>query len=85
MINNDDGTGLSIADVSIAEGAQGETPIMTFTVSVIPPISSAITYSWATSDDGTTNAATAGTDYVARIRNGCHNYAADAMSDTFNM
>ena len=64
-ITNDDGSGLSIADVSLAEGAQDATPTMTFTVSVIPPSIAPITFNWTTMDDSTTNAAEAGSDYTA--------------------
>ena len=63
-IRNDDGAGLSIADVSMAEGADGASTDITFTVSVISPSSSEITYDWATSEDSGDNAATAGTDYM---------------------
>ena len=64
-ITNDDGIGLSISTARLNEGTTGETPNMTFTVDVVPPSSTEITYDWTTSDDAGTNAATAGTDYSA--------------------
>ena len=62
-IENDDGTGLRIADVSMGEGDSGETN-MTFTVEAIPPNSDEITFDWTTKDDTGDNLATAGTDYT---------------------
>ena len=66
-ITNDDGSGLSIADMSLVEG-NGATTQMMFRISVIPPSSSQITYSWATSNNVGGSAATAGTDYTATTR-----------------
>ena len=68
-ITNDDGIGLSISTARLNEGDTGDNPNMTFTVDVVPPSSTQITYDWTTSDDAGTNAATAGTDYTARSGN----------------
>ncbi len=68
-INNDDGHGIRIATSSVAEGANNEIPNMTFTVEVVPESATAITFDWTTSDDSTTNAAMAGTDYTASSDN----------------
>ena len=82
-IENDDGSGLSIADTSLVEGASGETQ-MTFTVSVIPPSATQIMYDWATSDDSGDSAAEAGTDYTAASDTGVM-IAAMEMTDTFTV
>ena len=60
-IEDDDAPSLSIADASVAEGDQGETATLTFTVTLDPAATLPVTVDWATSD-GT---ATAGTDYAA--------------------
>ena len=82
-ITNDDGSGLSIADMSLVEG-NGATTQMMFRVSVIPPSSSQITYSWATSNNAGGNAATAGTDYTATTRSNV-NIAANTPFDTISV
>jgi cysteine-rich repeat protein len=64
-ISNDDTPALSIADVATAEGNSG-TKLLTFTVSLSGPTSSAVSYTIATSN-GT---ATAGSDYVASSLSG---------------
>ena len=63
-ITNDDGIGLSIADVSMEEGADGMTTNMVFMVEVVPPSNRAITFDWTTSTE-TTDEAISGTDYTA--------------------
>ena len=63
-ITNNDGTGLSIESVSLQEGATGDTTNMVFTVTTVPPSSSAITYSWATSTESD-DTATFDLDYTA--------------------
>ena len=64
-IENDDGTGLRIADVSMDEGDSGKTD-MTFTVEAIPPSSDEITFDWTTAEDtGGAHPATAGTDSMS--------------------
>ena len=83
-IENDDGTGISIAASSLAEGASGARPQMTFTVSVIPPINSAITYDWATSVVDGTDTATAGSDFMTSSMANV-TIAADATEDTFTV
>ena len=60
-IEDDDAPSLSIADAGVAEGNRGESPTMTFTVTLSPAATLPVTVDWATSD-GT---ATAGTDYTA--------------------
>ncbi len=55
---------------------------MTFTVAVVPPSSTQITYDWATSDDAGTNAASAGTDYTAGSGNDI-TIAANSPTSTF--
>ena len=82
-ITNDDGTGLSIADAELAEGADGETANMVFTVTTIPPSSDAITYSWAASTE-TGDSATANEDYTASSGT-VETIAADAKESTFNV
>ena len=59
-IVNDDGPTLSVGDISVNEGNSG-TRLMTFTVTLSKPASTAVTYTLATAD-GT---ATAGSDYIA--------------------
>jgi hypothetical protein len=79
-IINDDVAGtptLSIADASVSEGNSG-TKTLTFTVSLSPAATSAVTYNIATSN-GT---ATSGSDYVASSLTG-QSIAAGATSKTF--
>ena len=82
-IENDDGTGLSIAAAELAEGAAGETANMVFTVTTVPPSSDAITYSWATSVASDDNA-TEGTDFRASSGTDI-SIAANATESTFNV
>ena len=63
-ITNDDGIGLSIADVSILEGADTVTSKLQFTVTAFPPPKSQITADWATSIELDDNA-TADSDFTA--------------------
>ena len=60
-ITDDDAPTLSIGDASVTEGDSGESPTLTFTVTLTPAATLPVTVDWATSD-GT---ATAGTDYTA--------------------
>ena len=60
-ITDDDAPGLSIGDASVAEGDDGETATLTFTVTLTPAATLPVTVDWKTAD-GT---ATAGTDYTA--------------------
>ena len=60
-ITDDDAPMLSIADASVNEGDSGESPTLTFTVTLTPAATLPVTVDWATSD-GT---AQAGTDYTA--------------------
>ena len=64
-ITNDDGIGLSISTARLNEGDTGDNPNITFTVNIVPPSSTQITYDWTTSDESGTNVAIAGTDYTA--------------------
>ncbi len=60
-ITDDDAPDLSIDDASVTEGDDGDSPTLTFTVTLDPAATLPVTVDWATSD-GT---ATAGTDYTA--------------------
>jgi hypothetical protein len=60
LTDDDAAPGLSVADVSLAEGASG-TSVMTFTVSLGAASGNTVTVDYATSDD----TATAGSDYTA--------------------
>ena len=60
-ITDDDAPALSIADASVAEGDSGDSPTLTFTVTLTPAATLPVTVDWKTAD-GT---ATAGTDYTA--------------------
>ena len=60
-ITDDDAPALSIGDASVGEGDLGDSPTLTFTVTLTPAATLPVTVDWATSD-GT---ATAGTDYTA--------------------
>ena len=60
-IEDDDAPELSIGDASVAEGDDGESATLTFTVSLTPAATLPVTVDWKTAD-GT---ATAGTDYTA--------------------
>ena len=82
-INNDDGTGIRVLTASENEGAAGETPTMTFTVEVVPPINSPITYDWATSTESG-DQAVAGTDYTASSGDDI-TIAADAETSSFEV
>ena len=68
-IGNDDGTGLQIETVSMDEGADTETPNLTFTITTVPPSSSAITFDWDTSIEAG-DTATADTDYTTTTGRG---------------
>ena len=60
-ITDDDAPELAIGDASVSEGDAGDSPTLTFTVTLDPAATLPVTVDWATSD-GT---ATAGTDYTA--------------------
>ncbi len=72
-INNDDATGLSIANASIVEGNSG-TSVMSFNVTLSAPNKDPVTVNFATSDA----TATSGVDYVAR--NGTLTFAGGVVS-----
>ncbi len=72
-INNDDATGLSIANVSLVEGNAG-TSVMTFNVTLSALNKDPVTVNFATSDA----TATAGLDYVAR--SGTLTFASNVVS-----
>ena len=67
-INNDDGTGLSIASAEAFEGESGDNNTMDFTVSVIPPQTDPIMYTW-TAAKGANDNAIADTDFTASANN----------------
>ena len=60
-ITDDDAPELSIADASVTEGDSGDSPTLTFTVTLSPAATLPVTVDWKTAD-GT---AEAGTDYTA--------------------
>ena len=60
-ITDDDAPSLSIDDASVTEGDEGDSPTLSFTVTLSPAATLPVTVDWATSD-GT---AEAGTDYTA--------------------
>ena len=62
-ITNDDGHGIRIADVSMAEGTT--TNNMMFTIEAVPQSSNSISFDWTTANDTGDHLATAGTDYTA--------------------
>ena len=62
-ITNDD-PGISIADATVEEGDEDDRNTLTFTVTLSPAPTDQVTVDYASSD-GTTNGATAGTDYTA--------------------
>jgi hypothetical protein len=78
-ILNDDLPSLSINNASVSEGNSG-TKIMTFTVSLSGPASTAVTYNIATAN----NTATAGSDYVASSLTG-QSIPAGVTSTTFSV
>ena len=82
-ITNDDGTGLRIEAVELAEGANNESSDMTFTVTTVPPSTAQITYDWTTSTESD-DVAVAGTDYTTSGATGV-NIAANATEDTFTV
>ena len=82
-ITNDDGTGLRIEAVELAEGANNESSDMTFTVTTVPPSTAQITYDWTTSTESD-DVAVAGTDYSTSGATGV-NIAANATEDTFTV
>ena len=68
-IENDDGHGIRIADVSMVEGAT--TNNMSFTVEAVPRSATPITFDWTTNADTSgTNPATAGSDFTTTMRTG---------------
>ena len=81
-ITNDDGTGLRIEAVSLNEGVAGSTTNMEFVVTTVPPASSPIDYTWATSIESG-DSATAGTDYTTS--GDTETIAANAPSDTISV
>ena len=83
-ITNDDGSGLRISAAELMESGEDGSTNMVFMVSVIPPSSDAISYSWATSDDTGEGAATAGDDYTASSGTDVP-VAANATSSTFSV
>ena len=82
-ISNDDGTGLSIADVSLEEGDTDGTVMMNFVVTTIPPSDAEIMYTWATSDGTGETGAEAGTDYT--MSGATETIAIGAASDTISV
>ena len=85
-ITNDDGSGLSIANATLVEGADGATNKMQFTVTAFPMPDSELTATWTTTDeagDDTDLYATAGTDYMTAM--GQVRIAADTETDTFEI
>jgi hypothetical protein len=78
-IRDDDAPRLSIADMSVAEGASG-TKVLAFTVTLDRTPAVAVTYDIATSD----RTALAGSDYVARALVG-ETIAAGTRSRNFNV
>ena len=79
-IANDD-PGLSIDSPTVTEGNSGSVNLV-FTVTLAPSSSSQVTVSYASSD-GTTNGATAGTDYTAV--SGTLTFAANDTSETITV
>ena len=84
-ITNDDGTGLSIESASVVEGADGQTTNMEFTVSVIPPSSNVIMYTWATSDDTGNTAAESGNEGDYTTSGNTETIIANAPTSTFSV
>jgi hypothetical protein len=78
-ISNDDVATLSIADVSMAEGNSG-TKVMTFTVQLSAPSSTAVTYNIATANGTATN----GSDYIFSSLSG-QTIPAGQTSKTFSV
>ncbi len=72
---------LSINSPSVTEGAAGDTPTLTFTVTLSPASSQQVTVAYA---DATTGTATSGTDYTT-ITGGTLTFAAGTTSQTFNV
>ena len=49
-ITDDDAPALSVGDASVNEGDSGESPTLTFTVTLSPAATLPVTVDWATSD-----------------------------------
>lgn len=56
---------LAISDASVSEGNLGDTPVLQFSLSMDVANGTDISFDYATADDGSANAATAGVDYTA--------------------
>ena len=67
------------------EGADGQTTNMEFTVSVIPPSSNVIMYTWATSDDTGNTAAESGNEGDYTSSGNTETIAANVLTSTFNV
>ena len=80
IITNDDTATLSIADVTVDEGAAGTTKLATFTVRLSQPVSGPVGYTVATRTTSATTA-TAGTDFVSA--SATQTLAAGTTSRTF--
>ena len=76
IVDDDDLPTLSSSAVSVAEGQPGETPTLSFTVSLTPASGREVTVSYADAASGT---ATSGTDYTA-ITGGTLTFAAGETS-----
>ena len=80
-ITNDD-PGISIADTTVEEGDEDDRNMLMFTVTLSPAQTDQVTVDYASSD-GTTNGATAGTDYTAV--SGTLTFAASETSKTISV
>ena len=81
-ITNDDGIGLTIADVSIIEGAQDVTSKLQFTVTAFPAPSEQLTADWTTSIEAD-DTATTDADYTHS--SGQVTIAPNGTSDSFEI
>ena len=80
-ITDDDGPTVSIDSPSVTEGNAGDTPTLTFTVTLDEASVQPVTVAYADAGSGT---ATSGTDYTA-IAGGTLTFAAGATSQTFDV
>ena len=81
-ITNDDGSRLSIAVANLAEGADGSTEKMQFTVTAFPTPETELTANWATSVEDDDNA-TADDDFMTAT--GMVSIAANTTTDTIEI
>ena len=82
-ITNDDGSELTIGDVRLLEGEDGDKNKMMFTVTATPPATTGFSVQWMTSDGTGPHIASANSDYTSA--NGTLDFAASDTMKTFEI